>query len=149
MEKREWSMAELQSKAEAYCAHAEHCTSEIMEKMRVWGATSVQAEQVTERLIDEKYIDETRYCRVFVHDKLLYQGWGRVKMRAALQAKRLPSACIAAALEDIDETEYFRVLEKVIQKKKGSPEQVMRFCLQRGFTLSETKHLLKGQTGEE
>lgn len=142
-------MAELQSKAEAYCAHAEHCTSEIMEKMRVWGATSVQAEQVTERLIDEKYIDETRYCRAFVHDKLLYQGWGRVKMRAALQAKRLPSACIAAALEDIDETEYFRVLEKVIQKKKGSPEQVMRFCLQRGFTLSETKHLLKGQTGEE
>ena len=71
MEKREWSMAELQSKAEAYCAHAEHCTSEIMEKMRVWGATSVQAEQVTERLIDEKYIDETRYCRAFVHDKLL------------------------------------------------------------------------------
>ncbi len=149
MEKREWSMAELQSKAEAYCAQAEHCTSEIMEKMRVWGATRVQAEQVTERLIEGKYIDEARYCRAFVHDKLLYQGWGRVKMRAALQAKRLPSACIAAALEDIDETEYFRVLEKVIQKKKGSPEQVMRFCMQRGFALSEIKHLIKGQTGEE
>lgn len=149
MEKREWSIAELQSKAEAYCAQAEHCISEVRDKLRVWGATTVQVEQVTERLIDEKYIDETRYCRAFVHDKLLYQGWGRMKIRAALQAKHLPNACIAAALGDIDKTEYFRVLDKVAKKKKGSPEQVMRFCLQRGFTMEEIKHLIKGCTEKE
>ena len=142
MEKREWSMAELQSKAEAYCAQAEHCVSEMRDKLRVWGATSAQADEVTERLIEDKYIDEARYCGAFVHDKLLYHGWGRVKIRAALQAKHLPSAYISAALEDIDETEYFRILEKVIQKKKGSPEQVIRFCLQRGFTLSEIKRFV-------
>lgn len=142
-------MAELQSKAEAYCAQAEHCVSEMRDKLRVWGATSAQADEVIECLIDEKYIDEARYCRAFVHDKLLYQGWGRMKMRAALQAKHLPSTYIAAALEDIDETEYFRILEKVIQKKKGSPEQVIRFCMQRGFALNEIKHLIKGYAEEE
>ena len=149
MEKREWSMAELQSKAEAYCAQAEHCVSEMRDKLRVWGATSAQTDEVIECLIDEKYIDEARYCRAFVHDKLLYQGWGRMKMRAALQAKHLPSAYISAALEDIDESEYFRILEKVIQKKKGSPEQVIRFCMQRGFALNEIKHLVKGYAEEE
>lgn len=142
-------MAELLSKAEAYCAQAEHCVSEMRDKLRVWGATSAQADEVTERLTDEKYIDEARYCRAFVHDKLLYQGWGRMKMRAALQAKHLPSTYIAAALEDIDENEYFRILEKVVQKKKGSPEQVIRFCMQRGFALNEIKHLIKGYAEEE
>ena len=135
-------MAELQSKAEAYCAQAEHCVSEMRDKLRVWGATSAQADEVTERLIEDKYIDEARYCRAFVHDKLLYQGWGRMKMRAALQAKHLPSAYISAALEDIDETEYFRILEKVIQKKKGSPEQVIRFCMQRGFAFDEIRRFV-------
>lgn len=149
MEKREWSMAELQSKAEAYCAQAEHCVSEMRDKLRVWGATSAQTDEVIECLINEKYIDEARYCRAFVHDKLLYQGWGRMKMRAALQAKHLPGAYIAAAMEDIDESEYFRILEKVVQKKKGSPEQVIRFCMQRGFALNEIKHLVKGYAEEE
>ena len=142
MEKREWSMAELQSKAEAYCAQAEHCVSEMRDKLRVWGATSAQTDEVIERLTDEKYIDEARYCRAFVHDKLLYQSWGRMKMRAALQAKHLPSAYISAALEDIDESEYFRILEKVVRKKKGSPEQVIRFCLQRGFAMDEIRRLV-------
>lgn len=141
MEKNEWFTGEYRDKAETYCASAEHCISEVRDKLRRWQATPEQSEEIIAHLLDNHYIDEARYCKAFVHDKLLYQGWGRVKIRAALQAKHLPSALITAALEDIDEIEYFRILEKVAQKKRGTPEQVMRFCLQRGFTFDEIKRI--------
>lgn len=143
MANREWSMAELQSKAEAYCAAAEHCVYDVQTKLRQWDATPEQSEQIVNRLCDAKYIDEARYCHAFAHDKLQYQGWGRMKIRAALQARHLPADCIRIALEDIDETEYFCILERVIkQKKNARPEQVIRFCLQRGFTLGEIRRFV-------
>ena len=101
-------------------------------------------------LLKEKYIDEVRYCQAFTHDKILYQGWGRIKIRAALYAKHLPSACIAQALDSIDESAYSDTLKRVIATKKRAiksndpmaREKLIRFCLQRGFTYEEiSQHL--------
>lgn len=144
MANHEWSMPELQTKAEAYCAASEHCESDIRNKLRQWNATSEQCEQIINHLRNAQYIDDMRYCNAFVHDKLLYQGWGRVKMRNALQAKHLPEESIREAIENIDETEYLHILERIVKQKKYTrPEQLVRFCLQRGFTLSEIKHFVK------
>lgn len=140
MANREWSMPELLSKAQSYCAAAEHCSFEVQQKLRQWEATPLQMEKVLDSLKSDKFIDEQRYCNAFVHDKLLYQGWGRVKIRAALQAKRLPEHAISTSLENIDEIGYFRILERLIaQKKSARPEQIVRFCLQRGFTYDEIR----------
>lgn len=145
MANREWSLAELRAKAEAYCATSEHCIYDVRQKLQQWGATSDQIEDIIAHLEDACFVDEQRYCCAFVHDKLLYQGWGRIKMRAQLQAKHLPSAAIDQALEDIDEEAYQERLKKVIASKQrslksGDPqfrEKVIRFCLQRGFTYEE------------
>lgn len=150
MAKNEWSLAQLTAKAEAYCAAAEHCVTDVQNKLQQWEATSEQAEQIIAHLLKEKYIDEVRYCQAFTHDKILYQGWGRIKIRAALYAKHLPSACIAQALDSIDESAYSDTLKRVIATKKraiksNAPmarEKLIRFCLQRGFTYEEiSQHL--------
>lgn len=39
MAKHEWSLDELKYKAEAYCATAEHCPSELAIKLQQWGAS--------------------------------------------------------------------------------------------------------------
>lgn len=137
------SMADLTARAESYCAMAEHCPMELRVKLSQWGADPRQTDTILAHLCADGFIDEVRYCAAFVHDKLLYQGWGRVKMRAALQAKRLPSDAIDRALSGIDEAEYDRILQRVILKKKSAlPEQVVCFCLQRGFTLSEVRRFV-------
>lgn len=144
MTKREWSEPELLAKAERYCAIAEHCISEVNEKLYQWGATSSVRETIIDRLVDLGFINEERYCRAFAHDKLLFQGWGRVKIRAALQAKRLPSAYIVAGLEQLNEEDYQRILQHLIETKKGLPaQQVARFLLQRGFEWSEFSELIE------
>ena len=150
MANHEWSLDELKHKAEAYCATAEHCNAEIVTKLQQWGAQSEQIEDILLHLATQRYIDEARYCYAFAHDKVRYQGWGRIKVRAALFAKHLPSSLINQAIADIDENEYFDVLKRVIDAKKRAinskdpmaREKIIRFCLQRGFTYDEISDLV-------
>ena len=150
MANHEWSLDELKHKAEAYCATAEHCNAEIVTKLQQWGAQSEQIEDILLHLTTQRYIDEARYCHAFAHDKVRYQGWGRIKVRAALFAKHLPSSLINQAIADIDENEYFDVLKRVIDTKKRAinstdpmaREKLIRFCLQRGFTYDEISDLV-------
>ena len=150
MANHEWSLDELKHKAEAYCATAEHCNAEIVTKLQQWGAQSEQIEDILLHLATQRYIDEARYCHAFAHDKVRYQGWGRIKVRAALFAKHLPSSLINQAIADIDENEYFEVLKRVIDTKKRAinsndpmaREKLIRFCLQRGFTYDEIEQLI-------
>lgn len=150
MANHEWSLDELKHKAEAYCATAEHCNTEVITKLQQWGAQSEQIEDILLHLATQRYIDEARYCHAFAHDKVRYQGWGRIKVRAALFAKHLPSSLINQAIADIDENEYFDVLKRVIDTKKRAinskdpmaREKLIRFCLQRGFTYDEISDLV-------
>ena len=134
MENREYSLQELTLRTETYCARAEHCASEVRTKIRAWGGTLAQAETIISHLYNNHYLDNARYCRAYTHDKLLYQHWGKVKIRAMLQARQLPSSEIQSALQNIDETEYNRILLAVLATKKNAPREAqIRFLLQRGF----------------
>lgn len=147
MANHEWSLEQLTAKAETYCAAAEHCIWEVRNKLQQWEATAEQIEQILIHLLQHKFIDEKRYCSAYVHDKLLYQGWGRMKIRAQLLIKHLPSAFIEQALAEMDEQTYQEVLRKIITTKKRSikssdpqiREKLIRFCMQRGFTYEEIK----------
>ena len=150
MANHEWSLEQLTAKAETYCAAAEHCIWEVRNKLQQWEATAEQIEQILTHLLQHQFIDEKRYCSAYVHDKLLYQGWGRMKMRAQLQAKHLPSAKITEALNAINEKEYMQVLERVMASKKRTikstdaqaREKLIRFCLQRGFSYEDISAFL-------
>lgn len=150
MVKHEWSLADLRGKAEFYCATAEHCYYEVRFKLQQWGATDEQIEHIVAHLQKEHFVDEQRYCNAFVHDKLLYQGWGRMKMRAQLQAKHIPTAAIEQALNEIDRDTYMSVLTRVLATKKRSiksadpqaREKLIRFAMQRGFTYDEINGII-------
>ena len=61
MVKHEWSADELKHKAEAYCATAERCASEVTIKLQQWDATEQQIEDIVAHLKAQRYIDEERY----------------------------------------------------------------------------------------
>lgn len=143
MENNGWSPDELKNKAQVYCARAEHCESEVREKLRQWGSDSATSDCIVQQLRQNNFINSNRYAEAFVRDKLLHQGWGRRKIELMLRSKNEPSDIIQKALDSIDENEYICILKKVIQKKKGATrEQVARFCLQRGFLWEEIEPLL-------
>ena len=140
MENRELSKAEWLSKAQAYCARSEHCAADVRRKLYEWGAPAEIFDGIEQNLYAEGFLNDARFCQAYVHDKVAYQSWGRVKIQAGLRALQLPETDIREALENIDETQYLANLRKLIASRKSdSEDKRLRFLSQRGFTYEEIK----------
>lgn len=142
MAKTESSKAEWLSKAEAYCARSEHCAADVRRKLYEWGAPTDLFDGIEESLYNNDFLNDARFCRAYVHDKVEYQSWGRVKIQAGLRALDLPESDIRAALDSIDETTYTKNLRALIAARQSdSEDKRLRFLLQRGFTYDEIKRI--------
>ena len=144
--------AEALNKAAAYCTLCERCINEVSIKLTAWGILPAEQNKIIERLQSEGFIDEGRYCRAFVNDKLRFNRWGRIKITAALRDKRLPQELIKEAIEQIDEEEYTQVLRDVISIKhkelKGkedyaTQQKLIRFAASRGFEPGNILKIIK------
>ena len=93
-------------RAAALCSSSEHCIADIREKLSRWGIGEPDARTIVERLVQERFIDEERYAIAFAKDKFRFSGWGRIKIRYALQQKRIGNSDIVNALSLIDEEAY-------------------------------------------
>jgi regulatory protein len=126
----------------AVCAQAEHCEQEMRDKMKRWGVDIEAQNRVIERLTNERYIDNERYARAFVKDKVRYNKWGRRKVQQALWMKRIDEDIQQRVLDEIDDEEYLKVLVPLLKQKRKSikaandyelNQKLVRFALGRGF----------------
>lgn len=144
MENRELSKAEWLDKAEAYCAKSEHCAADVRRKLYEWGAPAEIFESIEQKLYANDFLNDARFCHAYVHDKVAYQSWGRLKIQAGLRALGLPESEIQKSLDEIDEKQYRTNLEALIkQRKSDGEEKRLRFLLQRGFTYVEINKICK------
>lgn len=127
------------------CSVRECCRADWQQKWRRAGLSDGDTEKVLMRLENEGFIDENRYARAFVHDKLNYEHWGRVKIRAALQQKGVSRSDISEALDTIDEEVYEQILKDVLTIKSrtlkepegyAKKQKLARFAIGRGFEAS-------------
>ena len=140
MANQELSQAEWLDRAEAYCARSEHCAADVRRKLYEWGTPPDLFDKIEEKLYSGDFLNDARFCRAYVHDKVEYQAWGRVKIQTGLQALQLPSRAINEAMEDIDERKYIENLCRLAETRRSDlPEKRLRFLLQRGFTYEEIK----------
>lgn len=140
MANRELSKAEWLDKAEAYCARAEHCAADVRRKLIEWGAPSDLSDEIEQNLYTNDFLNDARFCHAYVHDKVAYQSWGRMKIQAGLRALQLPDSAIREAIDQIDRNQYFSNLRALArQRKSDSPDKLQRFLAQRGFTYDEIK----------
>lgn len=144
--------AEAFNRMSAYCASAEHCRAEIVEKMQRWGIPYDAVNRVVDRLEDEKYIDEERFCRAFINDKYRFAKWGKVKIGEALQLKKIPRLTYLPFLNEIDQQEYLSILNGLLATKKKSIRaeneyeltgKLIRFALSRGFEMADIRRCIE------
>ena len=149
---KQLSEPEALNKAAAYCTLCERCIFEVRNKLTAWGIENAAQQRIIERLESEGFINEERYCRAFVNDKIKFNHWGRIKITAALREKRVPKENIADAIEQIDEEEYSNVLKEVIAGKrkelKGkedyqTQQKILRLAASRGFEPSLIMKIIK------
>lgn len=140
---KEMTAQQVYQKLAALCARSEHCQHEMTEKMRQWGIGEEEQAQVMERLTKEKYVDDERFAKAFVNDKIHYNKWGRRKVEQALWQKRIDDDIAQSVLDAVDDEEYIAILEPMLKQKSKSIRaesdyerrmKLTKWALGRGFT---------------
>lgn len=135
----------------ALCASAEHCTGEMIDKMTKWEISEEAQARIMEHLVKNKYIDDERYCRAFVHDKMEYNHWGRCKIEQALYVKHVDKAIQKTVLDEIPDEDFIDILRPLIVQKRRQTRanseyemnmKLMRFAASRGFTIEQIRQCI-------
>lgn len=148
---------QIYRKLSALCASAEHCSYEMTEKMRRLQVPEDVQARIMQQLTAERFVDDGRYCRFFVRDKIRYNKWGRRKIEQALRMKRIPEDTVAGVLDEVDPQEYLDILRALLENKRKSVKagseyeleaKLVRFALSRGFTLEEAREAMRSSSGK-
>ncbi len=135
----------------ALCAQAEHCQWEMTERMQRWQLDDEAQARVMQRLVKERYVDDERYARAFVKDKVRYNKWGRRKVEQALWQKHIAEDIRQQVLDEVGDDEYASVLRPLLEQKRRSTransdyemnQKLTRFALGRGFTFDVIRQCL-------
>ena len=136
------NIKEIKQKAARFCAYQERCISDVRRKLSSLQVTGEEADTIIDELINEGFINEERFAKIFASGKFRLKRWGRIKIYKALQAKGLQAKDINKALDEIDETEYRQTLKSILEKKERElteddfakrKQKLVNFALGRGF----------------
>ena len=150
--KKEITEQQALSRLMALCARSEHSSGDMLEKMRQWNIGDEAQARIMQRLTEGRFIDDERFARAFVNDKIRYNQWGRRKIEQALTMKRVDRQTQQRVLDEVDEEEYLRVLRPLLKSKKRSISarnefehqmKLMRFALSRGFSMEQVQRCLE------
>ena len=139
---KEFNPEEAYRKISFGCSLRETCRKDVQSKLGRRGVDAKTIEDILARLEKDGFIDENRYARAFVHDKYLFDKWGRLKIRNSLRLKGISQDDINDGLQQIDEETYLDNLKSIIAAKRKTTnadtpfalsQKLLRFAASRGY----------------
>jgi regulatory protein len=125
-----------------YCAYQERCHEEVRQKLYNSHLNPDEIEEVIIQLIELNYLNEMRFAETYAGGKFRLKGWGKKKIKAALEQKKISKGCIKMALEKIPDDAYEIQLQAWIEKKWNAEknpnyfikkQKTIQFLLNKGF----------------
>jgi regulatory protein len=130
-------------KIKQYCAYQERCHAEVRDKLYSFGLNKSEVEEIIYTLITENYLNEERFAFQYAGGKFRMKQWGKNKIKQALKQKQVSDYCIRKALNQIDEKDYQKAFQKLVEQKlktlKGErniftkKRKLQDFLLQKGY----------------
>jgi regulatory protein len=139
------------------CARGERSTGDAMRLMRTWGVPEGERQAVVDKLVAQRFIDNSRYAELYVREKSRLSGWGARKIAMQLRAKGVDKETIAEALATIDNEEQGdRLAEKLRRKMRSMKAQsdyelrgkLLRYALGLGYDYDDASSALDKIMGE-
>lgn len=143
---RFYSKEQALHKVAALCSKAEKCVFDVEKKLTQWEIPQSEIDEIVDYLIKEKFIDQERFVRYYIKDKLTFNGWGKQKVKFQLQQKKIDMSLFQQLWEEVDQDQYQEHLENLLKKKRKSikdtdiwavKQKLMRFAAGRGFQMDE------------
>lgn len=73
-------------------------------------------EEVIDKMIDYKYLDDDRFTKAFIKDKLNFTNWGDYKIKNELKRLGVNEEIIYNNMTSIDDNIYYERINKIIDK---------------------------------
>ena len=128
------------------CARAERSSGDAMRLMATWMVPEGDRQRVLQRLIKDRFIDDSRYAEAFVREKSNLSAWGEYKIRATLHRKGIADEIINSALQLMPtELNIERLTERLKRKMRTIKydttyqlkTKLIRHALSLGFTMDD------------
>ncbi len=139
------------ARAAAQCSASEQCVSQIRQKLVRWNIGKEAQERILTHLVEERYIDESRFARAYANDKFRYNHWGPVRIDMELRRLGIASSLRREAIELLPQEEQTDALKALLAQKRPSIKaksdyelkgKLIRFALGRGFQMEEVLRAL-------
>ncbi len=154
MDKKERIIGEEKAYAKVarVCSQKECAPFDIARKLQRMDLPEPVVNKIINRLKKEKYLDEKRFIRSYIHDKLHFNKWGKRKIMLFLKQKQLPQELIEEVFLEFSDGSFGESLQAVLGKKwktvKGKSDyekrgKLIRYALGRGFSMEEVMACLE------
>ena len=128
------------------CARAERSSGDAMRLMATWMVPEADRQGVLQRLIKDRFIDDSRYAEAFVREKSNLGAWGEYKIRTALRRKGIADDIINSALQQMPTEQNIERLTERLKRKMRTIKydttyqlktKLIRHALSLGFTMDD------------
>ena len=117
-------------KIQSYCLYQDRFTKEVKNKLYSFKVSSQLVENIVEYLIDNDYLNEERFTKMFIQGKLRIKKWGRIKLKYELRSKGIDIKIINEHINQINEEDYIEYFNEFSTNKikflKGTLDQKKR-----------------------
>ena len=124
--RKAYTLDNLKTRLERYCAYQERCHQEVQTKLRQLGAFRDDTDAVISHLIQNDYLNETRFAMLYVRSKFSIKKWGKKRIVNELKQRKITSYNIDKALAQIIEEDYRLTFDTLAEKRwdqlKGNKE---------------------------
>lgn len=136
------TIKEAIQKLEHFCAYQERCHAEVVSKLYDLKMTSDEMDSIIVHLIQENFLNETRFACSFARGKHRIKHWGKIRITNELKFRQISSTNITLALKEISAEEYANTFEQLSERcwngiqEKNNLKKRKKFCdymLRRGY----------------
>ncbi len=133
---------EALQKLKHFCGYQERCHADVREKLFELNVYKEFHDELVSTLIQENYLNEERFAKMYAGGKFRINEWGKVKIEQQMKQKQISAYCIKKALAEIDESDYIKTFQKHAGKKMDSlkggnqyerASKISSYLLQKGF----------------
>ncbi|MBC6400441.1 MAG: RecX family transcriptional regulator [Ekhidna sp.] len=114
---RQLSIKEAKQRAGKFCALRERSPQEVYDKVRSWGLSERECQEIVDLLVRGDFVNEQRFANAYCRDKFEFNSWGRQKIKSGILPYKISSAILEESLSKIDPKKYKLRLYKLAKKK--------------------------------
>ena len=116
-ESKYYSLTEARAKIQGYCAYQERSHKEVVDKLKEIGLIEEARDLLIGELIQDNFLNETRFAESYVRGKFFSKKWGKIKIKQGLNRHDISSYNLKKAFAQITNSAYRECALELAKKK--------------------------------